>query len=967
MTLKTFLTTLTVACSIGVTAQTYPYETVKGDPMQSRIYTLGNGLKVYLSVNKDKPRLQTYIAVKTGSRNDPAETTGLAHYLEHLMFKGTKQFGTSNAEAEAPLLDSIQTRLETYRLLKDPVTRKQAYHEIDSISQIAAQYNIPNEYDKLMRAIGAEGTNAYTSNDVTCYTEDIPSNEIETWAKIQADRFRNMVIRGFHTELESVYEEYNIGLASDGRKAWHALGKMMFPSHPYGTQTTIGTQEHLKNPSITNIKNYYSRYYVPNNMAVCMAGDFNPDEVIAIIDRYFGSWQPSATLSRPEYAPVPAPAAPADTTVWGQEAEFVMLGWMAKGVASYEADTLTVVADILSNGKAGLFDIDLVAPMKVQDAGAYYAGMHDYGRFIVTASPREGQTLEEVRSLIANEMGKLRRGEFDDDLLPSVVNNLKLNNYRALLSNERRADRFVDAFINDEKWSDEVSRLDRMAGMTKQQIVDFANRHLTDNYITVYKRQGNDTTIHKIEKPAITPIPTNNDKQSNFLKEILSAHPEPIKPRFVDFDHDMTRTTTRRGLEFLYKHNDDDDLFRLEYYYPFGTESNNRYGVAADFLQYVGTDEQTNERIKRQFYKLACNYNISVGSDAISISLSGLNANMPQAAALLEHLINHAQADKAGYDSFVDLLLKDRANEKTSQQTNFSALRAFGQYGNYNSMRNQPTAEELHATDPQALLRLLSDLKEHRHTLLYYGPTPLKEVDALVSRIHSTPKKLLDAPAAKIYIKEQTPSNEVWLAPYDAKNIYLMMYHNDGTMWSPDKAALEELFNMYFSGGMNGIVFQELREARGLAYSASANYQRPQNTADTECFYTFVITQNDKMTDCIDEFNRLIDDMPEREAAFSLARQGLMKSLATTRVTRSGVLTSYLRARRLGIDYDINRKIYADLPSLTLSDLIAFARNHIARRPYRYLILGDEKNLDMQSLEKIAPVRRLATEEIFGY
>ena len=177
----------------------YKYETVKGDLSETRIYTLENGLKVYLSVNKEVPRIQTYIAVRTGSKNDPAETTGLAHYLEHLMFKGTKQFGTSDAEAEAPYLEDIEKRYEAYRKLTDPAERRQAYHEIDSVSQLAAKYNIPNEYDKLMAAIGAEGTNAYTSNDVTCYTEDIPSNEIENWAKIQADRFQNMVIRGFHT------------------------------------------------------------------------------------------------------------------------------------------------------------------------------------------------------------------------------------------------------------------------------------------------------------------------------------------------------------------------------------------------------------------------------------------------------------------------------------------------------------------------------------------------------------------------------------------------------------------------------------------------------------------------------------------------------------------------------------------------------------------------------------------------
>ena len=265
----------TVLCCMS--CDRHDYESVKGDPMQTRIYTLKNGLRVYLSVNKDEPRIQANIAVKTGSRNDPAETTGLAHYLEHLMFKGTRQFGTTDFEAEAPLLDEIEQRFEAYRQLSDPAERRRAYHEIDSVSQLAARYNIPNEYDKLMALIGSDGTNAFTSFDITCYVENIPSNEVDNWARIQADRFQNMVIRGFHTELEAVYEEYNLHLSEDGEKMINALLYKLFPTHPYGTQTTIGTQEHLKNPSIANIKRYFENYYCPNNVAICMPATSTPN------------------------------------------------------------------------------------------------------------------------------------------------------------------------------------------------------------------------------------------------------------------------------------------------------------------------------------------------------------------------------------------------------------------------------------------------------------------------------------------------------------------------------------------------------------------------------------------------------------------------------------------------------------------------------------------------------------------
>ena len=278
---------------IAACGSKYRYESVAGDPMNSRIYTLDNGLKVYMTVNEAEPRIQTYIAVRVGGKNDPSETTGLAHYFEHLMFKGSEQFGTSDYAAEKPLLDEIEAKFEKYRTLTDPAEREALYAEIDSISLEASKLFIPNEYDKLMAAIGAQGTNAYTGYDMTVYVEDIPSNQIENWAKVQSDRFKHNVIRGFHTELETVYEEKNMSLTDDSRKSLEVMFASLFPNHPYGTQTILGTQEHLKNPSITNIKNYYKNWYVPNNMAICLSGDFDPDMMIATIDKYFGDMVPN--------------------------------------------------------------------------------------------------------------------------------------------------------------------------------------------------------------------------------------------------------------------------------------------------------------------------------------------------------------------------------------------------------------------------------------------------------------------------------------------------------------------------------------------------------------------------------------------------------------------------------------------------------------------------------------------------
>ena len=967
MKLKLILAVAAVGLGMSAPAREYKYTTVPGDMMQTRIYTLDNGLKVFLSVNPEKPRIQTYIAVRTGSKNDPAETTGLAHYLEHLMFKGTRQFGTTDPGAEEPLLDEIEQRYEAYRRLTDPEARRKAYHGIDSVSQAAAQYFIPNEYDKLMAAIGAEGTNAYTYNDVTCYTENIPSNEIDNWARIQADRFRNMVIRGFHTELEAVYEEYNIGLTSDSRKLFAAMCKMLWPNHPYGTQTTIGTQEHLKNPSITNIKNYFNKWYRPNNVAVCMAGDLDPDRTVAIIDKYFGSWKPGADVRQPTFAPLPPLTQPEDTAVVGQEAEEVWVAWRAGQANSLQADTLNLLSSVLSNGRAGLFDLNLNQTMKVLSCGAGAELLRDHSAFLLWGNPRQGQSLEEVRSLMLGEIEKLKKGDFPENLLPSIINNCKRNRYQLMESNEGRADMFVEAFINEVDWKQEVESIDRISKITKQELVAFAGRFFTDACVTVFKRQGVDSLQKKIDKPAITPIPANRDTMSRFVKEIQNAQVEPIRPRFVDFGKDMTMATTGKGLPMRYVRNTVNGLFQLNLRYEFGRKADNRYDVATEYIEYLGTDKYTAAELKQKFYELGCDFYVGEGGDAISVCLTGLSENMQAALALGEELLQNAKVDRKAYSEMVDRILKRRDDDKKNQRGCFNRLYSYGLFGERNFSRDIMTEEQLKSTAPQVFVDLLKNLSGYEHSVEYYGPMSVKEVSDIVTGTHRMPGKLMPVPQNREYERRQTLVNEVWIAPYDAKNIYMCMYHDEHRDWNVDDAAVVSLFNEYFGGNMSGIVFQEMREARGLAYSASAYYARPDRKGGKESYMTYIITQNDKMMDCISHFRTILNEMPVSETAFRIAKDALTKQLASMRTTKMGIIGMWNAMKQLGLDCDLNRKIYQDLEKVTLQNIVNFEKKTMADKTYRYIILGDEKELDMKELEKIGPVRKLTIEEVFGY
>ncbi|OAV70017.1 protease3 [Bacteroidales bacterium Barb4] len=947
----------------------YKYDSVPNDPLKARIYTLDNGLKVYMTVNKETPRIQTYIAVRVGGKNDPAETTGLAHYFEHLMFKGTQQFGTQNYEQEKPLLDEIERLFEVYRQTTDEAERKAVYHQIDSVSYEASKLSIPNEYDKLMSAIGANGTNAYTSFDMTVYTEDIPSNQVDNWAKIQADRFENNVIRGFHTELETVYEEKNMSLTSDNLKVYESMLSVLFPDHPYGTQTVLGTQEQLKNPSITNIKQYHDIWYVPNNIAICLSGDFNPDEMIATIDRHFGHLKANENLPEPPAThdnPITAPIA---KEVLGLDAESVNIGWRMPGAGSKESDLLNLIGEILYNGKAGLIDVNLTQQQKVLSSLAGNYRMADYTMFVLGGRPKQGQTLDEVKDLLLGEVERLKKGEFEDNLLEAILNNHKLFQMSLLEHNKARADMLVSSFINRTDWKDEVESLDRQSKITKQDVTAFANSYFGDNYALIYKREGKDPNELKIEKPEITPIETNRDAASAFLTEIqeAAAAVKPIEPVFLDFDKDIQKLQTKTGLPVLYKQNTTNDIFSLLYVFDMGNENDKAMGTAFQYMKYLGTSTKSLKEINEAFYKLACYFDVSPGSDRTYVILEGLAEKMPQAMELFEELLADAQADKEKYDNLASDILKKRADAKLNQSQNFSALLQYAIWGAQSPSTNVLSTEELQQMDPAQLINRIHAINTFEHKVLYYGPEKAQDVLAAVEKHHKVPEAFSPIPAGIEFKQKKTEGSKVLLAQYDAKQIYFAAVSNRGETYNPAIQPTLDIYNEYFSGSMNAIVFQEMREARGLAYSANAYLISPSKLKYPYIYRTFIATQNDKMADAMKAFDDIINNMPESPKAFDLARNALIARLRTDRITKYNVLWAYLNAQDLQQNTDSRKALYEEAQTMTLEQIKAFQEKWVKGRDYTYCVLGDEKDLDLKSLAEYGQIQKLTKEEIFGY
>ena len=968
MKMKKILTAAAIVLMVLAAASCKRYETVKGDALQTKIYTLDNGMKIFMSVNKEQPRIQTYMAVKVGSKNDPSETTGLAHYFEHLMFKGTESFGTTDYEAEKPMLDEIEQLFELYRQTTDEAERQAIYHRIDSVSYEASKIAIPNEYDKLMAVIGADGTNAWTSADETVYTEDIPSNQIDNWARIQADRFRHGVIRGFHTELETIYEEKNMSLTQDSRKMWEAIDQALFPHHPYGQQTTLGSQEHLKNPSITNVKKYHDTYYVPNNIAVCVSGDFDPKEMVAAIEKYFGDWKPNPeipALQFEEEAPITEPIV---REVYGLEAENLALAWRLPAPADLKTAAVAEIAgSVLYNGQAGLMDLDVNQLQKALFVYGGYEAQADYSYFLAMGNPKQGQTLEEVRDLILEEVAKLRSGDFDEALLSATVNNIKLSKMRQLERNSARAQNYVTAFINGIPWKDACKDIDRLSAVTKEDVVAFANEYLAENaYAVVYKRQGEDDTVQKISAPKITPIVTNRDQASTFLKEIQNSVVKPIEPVFVNFDKDMSKFALTEGAEVLYKQNKLNDVFDLTFTYNRGTQQDPALGLAMNYLSYLGTPDMSAEEMASRMYALACSYSGGAGSTQSSFRIGGLSENMAEAVRLVENLVQNAVPDEGILAALKADMLKDRADSKKAQRSCFSALQRYIYYGSDFIKATTLSDEALMALTSEELLGKVRDVFNLGHEVLYYGPMSENELKTALADAHYVAEGAQMLPE-QYPAYQLTPSDRVVMAQYDAAQIYYIQYSDRGEAFNAADAGDIAMYNEYFGGGMNTIVFQEMREARGLAYSAQAMLNEPQFKDDTYSFIAFIATQNDKMRQAVEAFDEIINDMPESEAAFAVAKEALLSRLRTQRTTGMDVLRSYLACRRLGLSEPADRAIFEKAQDATMADVVATQQKWVKDRNYTYAILGDIPDLDTKFLSTLGPVQQVSLEDIFGY
>jgi len=547
MRLSIFLTTLLfllIFTPSGI--QAAPQLIHDADAMQVKVYQLDNGLTVYLSRNSEAPRFYAEIAVRAGRVTDPSENTGLAHYLEHLMFKGTQKMGTLDFQKEKPHLDKITQLYEQHTHETNPEKRKLIYQEINKISKQAAQYAVANDIDRIYKSMGGSNVNA----------------------------------------------EKNTSLDDGQDRLYEAVDKLLFPGHPYGSQTTLGEAEHLKNPSLIKIREYFDKYYVPGNMAIIISGDIILDDTIQVIDQYFGKMPAKPIPQDKRTAPAPIQNGISKTIVTHEGEESVLMAWRTVPNSHKDVHALTMLDMILDNSVAGLINLNLVNPQLVRSAGSYPNNINEGGAQYLWGSPRENQSLQEVENLLIQQIENIKTGKFETWLIPAIVSDLQSDLEESYESNESRVALIRDSFINRKTWAEASQSISQLSTITRDDIIRVANKYFGENYVVGHLIKGKPIVKH-IEKPQIDAMPLNSSSESNFSKSILAMEVRPISPYFSQEGRDFQKSTTDRGIEYYTTMNPVNNLFTVTWTFPKGSLHDDLLPITFDLLSKSGTEDMT--------------------------------------------------------------------------------------------------------------------------------------------------------------------------------------------------------------------------------------------------------------------------------------------------------------------------------------------------------------------------------------
>mgnify|MGYP001212037900 CR=1 FL=1 len=936
-------------------------------PLEVKTFKLNNGLTVWLNEDHSQPKIFGAVLVKAGAKDCP--NTGIAHYFEHMMFKGTEKIGTVDYTVEKVLLDSIAVKYDELAATSDKEERSLIQKEINRLTVRSAAYVIPNEFDRLIAEYGGSDLNAATSYDYTVYHNIFSPQYIRQWAELNSERLIDPVFRLFQSELETIYEEKNMYDDFIGSQTLEKVTERFFAPNPYA-YPLVGSTENLKNPRLSEMKKFFDTYYVAGNMGLILCGDFHSEEVIPVLEGTFGRIRQGNAPERQIPAPapfngretfkakLPIPLLKAEALCW-------------RGVPANHPDEikLDIATGLLSNSNHTGYLDQLTVDGRLMEAEAFSESLNDAGVVAILIVPRlVVQSYNKAKSLVMHELDRIKKGDFTDEAFNSLKLEQKRNYEKELEDIDSRSEKMLDLFSEGKDWNSYLDEIKTIDAITKDDVVKAASKYFTGDYLDVTKKTGN-YPKNTLQKPGFKPVvPKNAEAKSEYAKKLEKIPVLQSQPRFLDFEKDVETVQLAPKATLYVTPNAVNTIFTLDIDFQKGTLESKLLEPMTSYLGLLGTDSLSYIQLKKQLQDLGSSMSFDAENDKFTIHLSGFDTNFEKTLVIAGNFIKHVKNDPSKMKQVTDAAkVEKRALKKSADDMAYALLEKV-RYGDRSVYLNCLSVSEIKKLKGSDLLAEFKEITGVECDLHYCGNLPAGEVASAIKRNIDT--EAIHTSSDNPVYREPALCNQptVYFIDMPKSSQSIIYEYMPGDEDLPLKSRYGgTLFNNYFGGDMSSIVFQQIREFRSLAYRVNGKYLlAPYKHRDRRGqFVTMLSTQCDKTTDALTVLDSLIHEMPEKAERVDIARQSIKNEINNDYPSFREKSEEIASLKREGYTADPNKNLLDAVSGMDVTNISDFYRKNIKGRPYAYIVVGNEKQIDMKKLATFGTIIKVKPEDVY--
>ena len=930
-------------------------------------YRLENGLTVWLNEDHSQPKVFGAVVVKAGAKDCP--DTGIAHYFEHMMFKGTDRIGTLDYESEKVLLDSIAMKYDELAMTEDTAARARLQKEINELSIRSSEYVIPNEFNRLINRFGGSGLNAATSYDATIYFNTFSPQYMVQWAEINSERLINPVFRLFQSELETVYEEKNMYGDFIGGQVMDTLMARYFGPHPYA-YPIIGSTKNLKNPRLTEMHKFFEDYYVASNMALILSGDFDAQQVMPILEKAFSRIR-SGNAPKQEKVMLP-PFNGRETMKVKFPIPFIKaMGLGFRGVSANHEDqvALNIAVNLLNNSNGTGYLDKLMVEHKLMGALAINESMNEAGILAVAIMPKLLiQSYSSAEKMVWDEINRVKNGDFSDEMFNSLKLEQKRQYASSLENIDSRATIMMNLFSQGKSWNDYLNEVARIESITKEDVVRVAQKYFSNNYLCVTKSTGK-YPKDNLPKPAFSPVvPRNADASSSYAKQLEKIPEQQVAPRIIDFEKDV-KTSKLTPLVTLYTTpNPLNDIFTLNISYGIGALEQPELMQLTNYLQLLGTESLSFEQFRSRLQSIGSTLAFDVTPDAFVMKVTGFDNHIDETMKLVGDFIRHAKADDKKLRQIVDdAKVSEKAFFKSGDNV-ASALLEQVKYGDQSRYLRKLSLSQIKKLKGKDMLAIYDKVRSVQCDLHYCGTLPVEKVIGTI-RQHLPLERTTVASNSPYYreLKQYDRPTVFFIDMPDMAQSIVYGYVKGDPVDDKASRHASRLFSVYFGGDMSSLMFQEIREFRSFAYRTSGRYQLPNHAhkGTAGSFTAMLSTQSDKTLDALGVLDSLIREMPLKPERMEAVKQTLVNRINNDYPPFRNLSEKVASTRMEGFDRDPAEEFLRDIATMDMQDISRFYREQISGRPVVYVIAGNRKHIDMKKLAKYGTIIKVKKKDIY--